>query len=137
MDMIDPIHYQRMQLYQHQLQYQQQIQYQQAIALQQQQQLYLLSQNPSAFFPPSARVVEEPISPPRNKRHSTGQTSPHIRSHKQHNVVSSTDLRRRAEMMKNSTESANKRPSSQHYPQSFNTTVNRSINHARSPSRNI
>lgn len=136
MNMIDPIHYQRMQLYQSQLQYQQQIQYQQAMALQQQQNLYLLSQSPSAFFPPGARVIDDYTSPPRIKRHSTGHTSPSGKGHKHHNIMNSTDARRRAEMMKNATDAANKKPS-QYHSQPFHTPVIKSNNHSRSPSRNI
>lgn len=137
MDMMDPVHYQRMQMYQTQLQYQQQIQYQQAMALQQQQNVYLLSQNPSVFFPPGARHMEDSnSSPPRNKRHSTDQISPRIRNSKQHNM-NSTDARRRAEMMKNSTDAVNKRPPSQYYSHPFHTPMIKTNNYPRSSSRNI
>jgi type II secretory pathway pseudopilin PulG len=117
-NMIDPMYYQRLQQYQ----YQQQLQYQQAIALQQQQQLYLLSQNPGAFFPPTTRVIEESTQPYNGKRHSSGQSYNHKQSRGHHHgKVSNTDLRRRAEMLRNSTESINRIIPSQNTAVYYNT----------------
>lgn len=83
MEMMDPMYYQRMQQYQLQLQYQTQLQYQQAMMYQQQQ--YLRAQTPMVYLPS--------VSPP-----------PRDASKRRHMPVSNTDMRRRAEMLRNAAE---------------------------------
>jgi hypothetical protein len=112
-EVMDPMYYQRLQQQQQyqQQQYQQQLQYQQAMVLQQQQQAYLFSQNPSAFFPFPRGMEEQPImmTQTSSKRHSTGfsgisnskqQQQHHVSSKKTTNKMSNTDKRRRAEIMR-------------------------------------
>lgn len=137
-NMIDPMYYQRYQQYQQQLQYQ--IQYQQALALQhqQQQQMYMFSQNPKGFYPPS--VMEDPASMPHtNKRHSGGYSQQQGKSNGGHKM-SRTDIRRREEMMRSSNESKHRLPPQQqamyyHQPLPFTPSIMKS--NTRRPSYNL
>lgn len=141
---VDPMYYQQ---YQKQLQYQQQWQYQQQLQYQQQQ-LYLLSQNPSVFFSPSLRATmtrEEPclIGPHLSSPHLP-QLSQHImpssskrRSHPQHKHRSSnhrpnsTDVRRRNEILRNSTSDLSLSSLSSPSPFSTNAYMPKTIPNSR------
>ncbi|MBM6385787.1 MAG: hypothetical protein JSY10_17660 [Paenibacillus sp.] len=97
-EMMDPMYYQRMQQYQLQLQYQAQLQYQQTML--QQQQLYLRAQTPMTYLP-----TPTISSSARDNKKQASNKKRHIR-------VSSTDMRRRAEMMKNAAEFSTKKSTS-------------------------
>ncbi|GAA5800989.1 hypothetical protein HPULCUR_006429 [Helicostylum pulchrum] len=98
MEMMDPMYYQRMQQYQLQLQYQTQLQYQQAMM--HQQQLYLRAQSPMVYLPTTTTSPSPTRDTSSKKRHMGGRN---------------TDMRRRAEMMRNVAEFSTVKQSNLYY----------------------
>lgn len=104
--MVDPMYLQRMQNYQYQLQLQQQYQYQQFLAAQNAYSYPMM--RPQYFEPPYQQKQHRPQQKQHHQQRHSGHSNSSVVSDNSQKTPSkkytNTDMRRRAEMLRNSNE---------------------------------